>query len=156
VITLSGLSYGEYKLRLTGTENSDWVYFDVKRTQGTTYEVQASRKIKVTPYINDGEIGSVVFCCNCPNKGGDHLAVRTFHIFTDEEIEQGYAIVDAPTATSTYAPNDVWYMRCMYKTQYGLYSGQLTAVSVPSAGTTVTEDVYARSEYIEDYPGEND
>lgn len=155
VITLTGLTYGAYKLRLTGSENSGWVYFDVKKTQGTLYEVQAGRKVRVTPYIDHGEAASVVFCCNNPSNGPDNLAVRSFHIFTDAEKTQGYAIVDAPDADPDYAVNDKWYMRCLYKTgSFGLYSGQLTEVDVTDAGTTVTEGAYARSSYIEDYPSE--
>ena len=151
-VTLTGLTYGAYRFRLTGSENSGWIYFDVKKTQGTTYEVQSGRKVKVTPFIDHGTMASVAFCCNNPNNGPDHLAVRSFHIFTSEEIAQGYAIVDAPPASATYAVNDVWYMRCMYKTDFGLYSGQLTAVDVTLTGTTVSESAYELSQYIEDYP----
>lgn len=153
-ITLSNLPYGAYRLHLTGTENSRNVYFDLKRTKGTSYEVLANRTVKVTPYIDHGTIGSVAFCCNNPDNGADHLAVRSFHVFTEAEIEQGYAIVDAPPASSTYAVNDVWYMRCEFKTDYGLYSSQLTEVPVTTVGASVTEGDYARSQYIEDYPVE--
>jgi hypothetical protein len=155
-ITLSGLTYGAYKIRLTGSgESSMWAYFDVKKTQGTTYEVQSGRKVKVTPYIDHGTPVSVAFCCNNPNNGLDNLAVRSFHIFTAQEKSQGYAIVDAPAASSTYAVDDKWFMRCMYKTtNFGLYSGQLTEVDVTDAGTTVTEGAFELSEYIEDYSDE--
>lgn len=152
VITLSNLAIGSYKLRLTGTSNSDWVYFDVIRTAGTTFEVQSGRHVKVTPATINGEIGSVAFCSNNPNNGADHLAVRSFHVFTDAEKGAGYAIVAAPDADSDYAVNDVWYMRCMYKTRFGIYSGELTLVDVTSTGTIVTETDYALSPYIENYP----
>ena len=154
VITLSNLAGGSYKLRLTGTNstNSDWTYFDVINTVGTKYEVQSERRVKVTPSINNGEIGSVAFCSNNSNNGADHLAVRSFHVFTDAEKEAGYAIVDAPEADNQYAVNDEWYMRCIYKTNFGIYSGSLTAVDVTASGTTITEKGYTRSAYIEDYP----
>lgn len=152
-ITLSNLSCGAYRLHLTGTENSRNVYFDLKRTKGTSYEVLANRTVKVTPYIDHGEIGSVAFCCNNPSNGLDHLAVRSFHVFTAEEVAQGYAVVSAPPANPTYAVNDVWYMRCEFKTgNFGLYSSQLTEVPVTTVGASVTEGDYVRSVYIEDYP----
>lgn len=152
VITLSNLPAGAYRLKLTGATNSKNTYFDIKRTQGTSYEVLSNRRVKVTPYINQGNIGSVVFCCNNPNRGSDNLSVRSFHIFTDEEKAAGYAIVEPPEADSDIAVDDVWYMRCIYDTgNFGLYSSQLTLVDVTDSGSTVTEGAYERSPYIQDY-----
>lgn len=152
LITLSNLAVGRYRLKLTGTADSELVYFDVKETQGTTYEVQSGRKIKITPYINSGEPTSVLICNSNPNLNQGFMAVHAFHVFTAEEIEQGYAIVDAPPVSSSHSVNDKWYMVCTYKTPFGLYGGQMTLVTATASGTTFTESAYQRSEYIVDYP----
>ena len=152
LITLTGLAVGRYRLKLTGTADSEYVYFDVKETQGTTYEVQSGRKIKVTPYINSGEPTSVLICNSNPDLNQGFMAVHAFHVFTAEEIEQGYAIVDAPPVSSSHSVNDKWYMACTYKTPFGLYGGQMTLVTATASGTTFTESAYQRSEYIVDYP----
>lgn len=150
VITLSGLAAGRYRLKLNGSTDSDWTYFDVIDTQGTSYQVQSGRKIKVTPYTSLGTPSSVNWYVNNP-ADEDNLAPVAFHIFTAEEIAQGYAVVDAPPQSSRQAPGDVWLMSCAYNTEYGLYSGQLTAVNASTTGTT-TESAYTRSAYIEEFP----
>lgn len=151
VITLQNLAAGNYRLRATGSTNSEYVYFNVISTVGTRYEVQSGRTVKVTPTISRGTPASVAFCCNNPARGADNLAIRSFHVFTAQELANGYATVTAPAASSTIAPDDKWLLRCMYKTEFGLYSGQLTEVPVASTGSTVTEVGYVRSAYIEDY-----
>lgn len=150
-ISLASLDPGQYRLRLTGDGNSDYIYFDVISTVGTKYETQASRKVKVTPSTTLGTPSSVIFCGSNPGKSA-FMAVTDFHVFTAEEIAQGYAIVNAPATDSDNAPGDVWYMRCMYKTEYGLYSGSFCSVPVSTSGHTVTESAYQQSEYIVDYP----
>ena len=150
-ITLSSLSAGKYKLCLTGDGNSDYIYFDVISTVGTKYETQSGRKVKVTPSTTLGTMSSVLFCGSNPGEDA-FLAVVDFHVFTDAEIAQGYAIVDAPTADADNAPSDVWYMRCMYKTDFGLYSGSFSSVPVSTPNQTVTEAAYQESQYIVPYP----
>ena len=80
-ISCSNLANGKYKVRLTGTENSDYTYFNVVETAGTTYEIQSGRKVKVTPHISDGAMTSILFCHNDPNNGLDYMAVAAFHVF---------------------------------------------------------------------------
>ena len=150
-VTFSYLDPGRYRFRLTGNENSDYIYFDVISTVGTKYETQASRKVKVTPSTTLGTPSSVLFCGSNPGESA-FMAVVDFHVFTDEEIAQGYAIVNAPTADSDNAPSDIWYARCMYRTEFGLYSGSFSSVPVATSGQTITEAAYQQSTYIVDYP----
>ena len=149
VITLSSLDPGRYKMRLKENSNySSYIYFDVIETAGTTFEVQSDRKVKVTWSTSLGTASSINFCVS--NEGtSDYMAVHAFHVLTSEEITAGYAIVNAPTANATLAPSDVWLMKVMYKTEFGLYSGQLTEVQVTSIGT-VTESDYSESDVIVD------
>lgn len=149
VITLPNCPVGRYKLRLTdGNNTSGYVYFDVIETAGTTFEVLTVRKVDVTWQTSLGTPASISFCCSVEGQS-DYLATHAFHILTDEEIAAGHAVVDAPPANATIAANDIWLMKVMYKTEFGLYSGQQTAVQVTTLGT-VTETAYVESDCIVD------
>lgn len=156
-ISFSSLTRGRYAVKLTGSgESSQEAYFDIVRTQGTSYEVLQNRQIKVTPapgFTNNNGVvpSSVCFLINNTNNGTDHLAVMSFHVFDATDAANGYAIVDAPSNSGGVSTNDVWYMRCMYKTEFGLYAGDLTLVDVNDAGATATETAYTPSAYIENY-----
>lgn len=149
LISLTSIPAGRYKLRLkVGTNYSGYVYFDVINTQGTIFEVQSGRKVKVTPNTSLGVPSSVCFCSNVIGSSGRE-AVYSFYVLTSEDIENGYAIVDSPSDESVPEAENSWLMKVMYKTEFGLYSGQLTEVNVATIGT-VTESAYTESDFIVD------
>lgn len=149
LITLTGLDHGRYRLRLTdGSNYSDYVYFDVIRTAGTTFEVLSGRKVDVTwnAYVTPCNISF----CNSNSESSSFMGSSASRVLTDEEIAAGHVILDAPAADETKAPGDVWLMRFLTKTEFGLHASQFTAVDVTATGTIVTEQSYVQSEYIAD------
>ena len=58
------------------------------------------------------------------------MSVYAFHVLTEEEKEQHFAIVEAPTPPKGWIVNHSWLMKVMYKTEYGLYSSDLTPVTI--------------------------
>jgi hypothetical protein len=51
-----------------------------------------------------------------------------FHVLSDEESEAGETTIDIPTLSESmqwYCPDNLWGMRVMYKTEYGLYGGAI-------------------------------
>ena len=133
LISLTRLSAGRYCLYLDDGEHySPPVYFNVVCTE-ETYTVRGE-SVKVAFNASIGTPTAVLFLNN--NSGcSDYKAVRAFHVLTSEEIESGYCILSKPKSSELEfndeeyeAPNSVWKMRVMYKTEYGIYSGDISDV----------------------------
>lgn len=136
LITLTGLSAGQYAVYLTdGTNNSDSVAFNVMDTV-ETYEIIEDGVVCVSYQTDLGMPSAILWCNNNPDCY-DRRAVRYFHVLTDEEIADGQATVNKPPIDELEyrdeeyeAPNGVWEMRVMYKTEFGLYTSDGAQVNV--------------------------
>lgn len=136
LIMLTGLSAGQYAVYLTdGTNNSDSVAFNVMDTV-ETYETIEDGVVRVSYQTDLGTPSAILWCNNNPTCY-DRRAVRYFHVLTDEEIADGQATVNKPPIDELEyqdeeyeAPNGIWEMRVMYKTEFGLYTSDGEQVNV--------------------------
>ena len=135
-ITLTNLSSGRYAVHLTsGSSNSDSVEFNVMDTN-EQYETIEDGVIRVTYHTDLGTPSAIIFCNNNPSCY-DYRAVRYFHVLSASEIVAGQATVNKPPVSELEyqdeeyeAPNGVWEMRVMYKTEFGLYTSDGAQVNV--------------------------
>lgn len=122
LIELTNLSYGSYKVCLTdGTNDSDFVNFDIINTN-TSCAAQGNKQVLVNFSSNNGVPSSISFC-EADYSDSDYKGVAAFHILTDSEINSGSAIVEAPSVGN-------WLIKVMFKTNFGLYSGDFVNVAV--------------------------
>ena len=122
LLVYTGLAYGSYKVCLTdGTNDSDFVYFNIIDTN-ETFTPLGNKQVKVEYESANGTPASVSFCGGNINDNS-YRGVLAFHILTDEEITAGEVTLEAPST-------DTYLMKVMYKTEFGLYSGDLTSVVV--------------------------
>lgn len=122
LIELTNLSYGSYKVCLTdGTNDSDFVNFDIINTN-TSCAAQGNKQVLVNFSSNNGIPSSISFCV-ADYSDSDYKAVSAFHVLTDSEISSGSAIVEAPSVGN-------WLIKVMFKTNFGLYSGDFVNVAV--------------------------
>ena len=136
LITVTGLSAGQYAVYLTdGTNNSDSVAFNVMDTT-ETYETIEDGVVRVSYQTDLGTPSAILWCNNNPTCY-DRRAVRYYHVLTDSEIADGQATVNKPPIDELEyqdeeyeAPNGVWEMRVMYKTEFGLYTSDGARVNV--------------------------
>ncbi len=125
LIQYSDLAYGSYKVCLSsGATDSDFVYFNIIDTT-VVYTPIGSKQVKVSYASENGMPSSICFC-EAIESDTDYKAVRGFHVLSDAEVSAGEATVTAP---ETEARTD-WLMKVMFKTNFGLYSSDLTEVSV--------------------------
>jgi hypothetical protein len=129
LISLSGLNGGRYAARLTGTENSGYVYFDVI-DMTVVYTPLGNHQVRVEYASSQGTPSVIYWCCNVQSNS-DYKAVRAFHLLTDAEKAAGYAVVDEPIEHRTKdTTNGVWLMRMGFVTEFGIYASELASVSV--------------------------
>lgn len=122
LISFTGLAAGKYKVHLTnGSETSDDVYFNIVDTT-VSYSPLGGGQVKVDYASSIGTPASISWCNNV-SSSSYYKGVRAFHILTDAEISAGTATVASPSSGS-------WLMKVMFKTEYGLYSSDLTPVTV--------------------------
>lgn len=125
LIQFDGLDYGSYKVCLTsGTKDSDFVYFNIVDTD-VSYTALGSNQVRVTYSSNNGTPASICFC-EALSSDSDYRATRGFHVLTSAEIQAGETTVSAPTTDA----RSTWLMKVMFKTEFGLYSSDLTSVEV--------------------------
>ena len=129
LISLSGLAAGKYAVRLTGTINSGYVYFDVI-DMTVSYTPLGNHKVRVNYASSQGTPSAIYWCCNVQSDS-DYKAVRAFHLLTAEEKEAGYAVIDEPVDQRDEDKVDgLWLMRMGFMTEFGHYASDLTEVQV--------------------------
>ncbi len=122
LLEYSSLAYGSYKVCLTdGSNDSEFVYFDIIDTR-ETFTALGSKQVKAEYNSENGTPSSISFC-EANSSDSDYKGVLAFHVLTDTEVSAGTATVEAPNTGA-------WLIKVMYKTAFGLYSGDLTSVNV--------------------------
>lgn len=112
---------GHYRVCLTdGAENSEYVYFDIIATN-ESYDTSAPGQVIVTYASDMGTPASVSFCYASQNSV-NYKAVLSFHVLSPEEIASGRATISVPARS--------YLAKVEYKTPFGLYSSDLTPVTV--------------------------
>lgn len=135
-IILNNLGVGRYRMHLTDeTNDSANVRFNIMDTT-ETYQTIEDGVIRVSYQTSLGTPSAILFCNNNPSCY-DYRAVRYFYVLTEEQIRDGYAVVNKPPIEDLEyqdeeyeAPNGVWEMRVQYKTEYGLYTSDGAQVNV--------------------------
>ena len=123
LIQYQDLTYGSYKVCLTdGSSDSEFVYFDIIDTH-ETYTYISGRDLLVEFSSANATPASISFC-EPSQSDSDYKAVAGFHVFTQAEITAGSATVTAPD----YLSHTEWLVKVMYKTNFGLYSGDFEYV----------------------------
>ena len=120
-MSYASLDAGNYRAYLTdGTESCDPVYFDV---MSVSVSYAASEGAVAVSFASDmGTAASVSFCVADPGSS-DYRGVSSFYVLSDAEIEAGAAAI--PHAAGTFL------MKVEFKTRFGLYSSDLTSVTIP-------------------------
>lgn len=125
IIQYSGLAYGSYKVCLTdGTNDSDFVYFNIIGTS-VSYTPLGNGQVKATFSSANATPASICFCDSLESDS-DYRATRGFHVLTDAEVQAGEVTVTAPETDSRSS----WLMKMMFKSEFGLYSSELTLVNM--------------------------
>ncbi|MBR2716266.1 MAG: hypothetical protein IKP17_03845 [Oscillospiraceae bacterium] len=121
LLSYASLDAGNYRAYLTdGTESCDPVYFDV---MSVSVSYAASEGAVAVSFASDmGTAASVSFCVADPGSS-DYRGVSSFYVLSDAEIEAGAAAI--PHAAGTFL------MKVEFKTRFGLYSSDLTSVTIP-------------------------
>lgn len=120
LLSYASLDAGRYRAYLTdGTASCDPVHFDV---MSVSVSYAASEGAVAVSFASDmGIPASVSFCVADPDSS-DYRAVSSFCVLSDAEIETGAAVI--PHASGTFL------MKVEFKTRFGLYSSDLTEVTI--------------------------
>lgn len=120
LLSYASLDARRYRAYLTdGTASCDPVYFDV---MSVSVSYAASEGAVAVSFASDmGIPASVSFCVADPDST-DYRAVSSFYVLSDAEIEAGTAAILHAAGT--------FLMKVEFKTQFGLYSSDLTEVTI--------------------------
>lgn len=131
LISINNLPTGKYKVYLTdGSNESDPVFFNVM-SETATFTPDGDGHVTVTFTSTLGTASGVQFFSSLTNEY--KFYGLAFHVLSDAEIEAGEATINIPTLSPSmqwYCPNNLWGMRVMYKTEYGLYGGDIQYVTL--------------------------
>lgn len=134
LISLSGLSYGEYKLCMTdGTNDSDFVYWIVVATPTIQAEYVGNKTVHVVFGCQNAEAMSINWC-RANRENLRHLyAVYSATLLTSEEKSAG-------EVTNTYDGSDwdslvqsdsgKFFINIKFKTKYGIFSKDYVEITV--------------------------
>ena len=121
LLTYAGLEAGHYRVCLTdGDSDSDYVYFDIIATS-ESFDTSVPGQVTVAYASEWGTPASISFC-NANSRSSDYRAVTSFYVLAGEEIAAGHTTISVQAGD--------YLAKVEYKTPFGLYSGDLTPVTV--------------------------
>lgn len=133
VITLEDLAYGNYKLCLTdGSNVSDYVYWIVVDEPQISAEYTANKTVTATFSCANAEATSIAWCRDCPTNLRHWYAAYDCTLLSDAEKLAGEVVntySGSDWSTITAADSGKWYIRFMWKTDYGYYSAKYVEIN---------------------------
>ena len=125
--------YGNYKLCLTdGSNVSDYVYWIVVDEPQITAEYTADKTVTATFSCANAEATSIAWCRDCPTNLRHWYAAYDCTLLTDAEKLAGEVVntySGSDWSTITAADSGKWYIRFMWKTDYGYYSAKYVEIN---------------------------
>lgn len=131
LLTFENLPRGTYSVLLRNGESCGTPAVFAVMDVNPTYTVQSDGTVRVDFPKSEGEAASICFACN-NKKSTRYMGIYAFHVLTEEEKERQYAVIEAPDRNGSWSVGNAWLMKVMYKTEFGLYSSDLTPVSFPA------------------------
>lgn len=121
LLTYSSLETGSYKLKLTdGTNDSDFVYFDVAEVEITAVEDQGNKTAKISFTCSDNVAPKWYAWCYA---SGDNVdSNNEVRLLSATDIENGYVISEYEAGTYKF--------RVVGDTEFGSYSSDLVQQTI--------------------------